>query len=310
MLVSIFRRIISISVVVVLINVHSVLTMELPTGTNGEPIEAKGVLALRRAWINQEGRRLLMSIHRNSAIEDIREALESIGEERAVIMEAALSRALTTQRVDIVGLLLDKGADVNRPFGEPIEIILSGGRRVMARGCAPLDCAKSVEMIRLLLGRGARVDIWNLLTLLQYLVESKSVARLVMERFGGIDFKVNGKTALQAAASGDRGFAVTQLLIELGASREIRDDSGNSALHHAVWGGHRETVQLLLERGAHVNARNNLNETPLDHAYEDNRPEIIRLLVQWGGVARPRPAIDREARPEQQVSGTWWCSVM
>ena len=58
--------------------------------------------------------------------------------------------------------------------------------------------------------------------------------------------------------------------------------SGNTALHDAALGGHREVVQLLLDNNANLNARNKAGETPIMLAVRHSRPEVAELLRDAG----------------------------
>lgn len=55
-----------------------------------------------------------------------------------------------------------------------------------------------------------------------------------------------------------------RLLIEKGASVNVKNNEGSTALLTAAFFCHTEIVKLLLEKGAEVNALNNRDETPLD----------------------------------------------
>jgi ankyrin repeat protein len=84
-------------------------------------------------------------------------------------------------------------------------------------------------------------------------------------------------------------------LIESGASVNIKDDIGYTALHYVVHSDDVNLAKILLDNGADVNATGNTGETPLLCAlkyydeYDDmikykNR-SIIELLLQYGANA-------------------------
>lgn len=56
----------------------------------------------------------------------------------------------------------------------------------------------------------------------------------------------------------------------------------HTALHHAAYNGHTQTVLLLIERGATVDARDFEGKTPLIHACTGPFPETVQALVKAG----------------------------
>lgn len=57
---------------------------------------------------------------------------------------------------------------------------------------------------------------------------------------------------------------------------------GDTPLHSACRGGHKEIVSLLLEKGADVNRQNSWYETPLHIASTEGHLEVVRLLLKRG----------------------------
>lgn len=73
---------------------------------------------------------------------------------------------------------------------------------------------------------------------------------------------------------------MTHLLLQRGASIELRDRMGFEPLHRAVWFGHEDLVRLLLEKGADPLCRNRRNDkTPLALAAMRGHVEIAKLLL-------------------------------
>ena len=77
-----------------------------------------------------------------------------------------------------------------------------------------------------------------------------------------------GVTPLSWAALHGHTDAV-DLLLELGADVNVRNQDGATALHLAAFLGRAKTVDLLLNRGADVNARNHSGDTPMDSLAAD-----------------------------------------
>lgn len=61
-----------------------------------------------------------------------------------------------------------------------------------------------------------------------------------------------------------------------------RDETGNTALHYAVFNRDTDLVKRLIRKGADVNAVNNYGITPLQCAAYVNNDEIIQLLISKG----------------------------
>ncbi|KAH9044886.1 ankyrin repeat-containing domain protein, partial [Lactarius hengduanensis] len=87
-----------------------------------------------------------------------------------------------------------------------------------------------------------------------------------------------------------------QLLLCHNADPLIRDNEGNTPLHHSVAIGDFGSARSLLERNVEVNAQNDEGSTPLHQAaqgssWRDGCPEIVRLLLDHGadgGCAQPQ----------------------
>jgi ankyrin repeat protein len=123
-------------------------------------------------------------------------------------VDEALVVAASRDNTDVMKLLVDRGADVNRVTGN--------------LGFTPLMWAAQMgqtEAVELLLARGADPN--------------------VRERF-------NGATALVQAASSDRaGVAIIRALLDHGADATIADDEGADALAWAIRRGDAEIIALI-----------------------------------------------------------------
>ncbi|MGK2859007.1 MAG: ankyrin repeat domain-containing protein [Thermoanaerobaculia bacterium] len=86
---------------------------------------------------------------------------------------------------------------------------------------------------------------------------------------------LNGLTGLLAA----RSAAVTKLLLDAGASPNVRDSSGVPPLAYATSRGDVESMKLLLDRGADIDAQDASGWTALMRAVEQPSLEGLRFLV-------------------------------
>ncbi|MEW6127246.1 MAG: ankyrin repeat domain-containing protein [Acidobacteriota bacterium] len=69
-------------------------------------------------------------------------------------------------------------------------------------------------------------------------------------------------------------------LLNQGLEADVKDESGATALMHAVKGEHLETVRLLIERGANRNAKGKyLGFNPIVFAVKASNADILELLL-------------------------------
>ncbi len=103
------------------------------------------------------------------------------------------------------------------------------------------------------------------------------------------------KEIIKAAKSGSLA-RLRELLSTDNSLINARDKDGSTALHCAVWKGHRDVVAFLLEAGAVVNAHNqndHYGTTPLHAAAHGNQAVIAQLLIDHGAEVNAK---DREGR--------------
>ena len=187
----------------------------------------------------------------------------SVHPERAGVQEALMQ------------LLLDHGAAIdaaNSPAGPLINICLANGR------------ARAAEFLAT---RGAHLDLEG----------AAGIGRL-----DEVKMYFDESGALRPNATNiqmERGFLraceygrnlVVEFLLQGGASLQSQANTGQTALHWAVIGGHADTIKLLLERGASLESKNVYGGTALGQALWsatngdaaiDYAP-IIALLKQHG----------------------------
>lgn len=84
-------------------------------------------------------------------------------------------------------------------------------------------------------------------------------------------------TPLQSAVAG-RHLEITRLLIETGASPNVRGQGGYTPLHTAAHNGDVEIVRSLIFGGADLEASSDKKEIPLDMALDAGHNEVAELL--------------------------------
>ncbi|MBN1271349.1 MAG: ankyrin repeat domain-containing protein [Candidatus Aminicenantes bacterium] len=81
----------------------------------------------------------------------------------------------------------------------------------------------------------------------------------------------------------NNNFEEMKTLIEKDASLvNIKDEAGNTPLHHAVMIGSAELTEYLLSKGADINAQNTQLNTPLHEAIQNKKEDISALLIKKG----------------------------
>ena len=221
---------------------------------------------------------------------------------------SALIMASANGIVEVVKVLLDHGALVNmqKDCSEILKKLADGQdlMRVLRdlnilNITSPLETAchfGHIEIVRLLLDRGARVNVHrNCLTSPLILASStgrSEIAKLLLAHGADINMaNAMGEVPLQAALcssvifkklmqtfgieedraiasvikSGIEGHIETvKLLLEHGAQVNIEDDIMGSPLHMAILiGAHTDAVKLLLDHGADVNIQDHEGWSPL-----------------------------------------------
>ncbi|CAE7866986.1 ANK1 [Symbiodinium microadriaticum] len=187
---------------------------------------------------------------------------------------SALHLALQLRRVDIVGLLLEAWADVDKPD---------------LRGSSPLFKAVDIhhlEVVQALLLARADADKANLrgeTPLFNAATNGLAEAARLLVDAGADRNKVSccGKSPLHMAVL--RGHsAVARVLLETRADLNCRSRHGSTPLGMAAELGELETARLLLENHADTAAADKDGWTPLLLACRKGYLEMAELLLQAG----------------------------
>jgi ankyrin repeat protein len=226
----------------------------------------------------------------------------------------ALSLELSNkvQRVDVVTLLLERGADPNT-YSKLVNAI------AYCRGCERplLDYGASSNLAQ---PYGPNSQTYSGLAMSIHRKDSHSsprgLTRLMLENYGA---DPNALGALAEAVS-QTSFEHVALLIEKGADVRRRERGGRTALHalglhYSIWKFGRgkpemeKILSLLLTSGADVNAQDDGGQTPLYVACQRRNRVAVRMLLDEGADAsvglspasalriwRPAPVYDEKTR--------------
>ena len=206
---------------------------------------------------------------------------------------SALIMASANGIVEVVKVLLDHGALVNmqndsseilKKFADgqdPMRVLRDLNRNISS----PLEIAciyGHIEIVRLLLDRGARVNVHrNCLT--SPLIQASStghseIAKLLLARGADINMaNAIGEVPLQAALCSSVIFK--KLMQVFG----MEEDRALASIIKSGIEGHIETVKLLLEHGAQVNIEYNNCGSPLHMAiFVGSHTDAVKLLLDHG----------------------------
>ena len=220
----------------------------------------------------------------------------------------ALHEASISGHEDVVRVLLQRGAEINRrtvAFGRrgytPLELAVIGGHPDIVNSLldagamiTPESVAFAVEardrqVLDLLLQKGGMPGQEPLVAAAK--AGDKEVLHVLLK--AGTDINLadaTGMTALHVLAFGRQSCEGLGLLLSNGADPAIRDSLGLTALHYASTYGSADKVKLLLEHGACVNVKDLDGYVPLDYAEARNRGKIAEILREQGGRrAMPLP---------------------
>ncbi|MFH1117872.1 MAG: ankyrin repeat domain-containing protein [Pseudomonadota bacterium] len=180
--------------------------------------------------------------------------------------------------IDLVALVLKKGADVNTKLENGVPAI------VMA-------------------AIGGHDDVVNLLKR-HGAVTTLHIAAMIgdtegVRRFLKAGTNVNGRNRcgrtplMEAACEGN--CETIRVLIDKGADVNARAAHGMTALMSAVWKGNLEAAKMLLNHGASVNSANEYGRTLLMDAACDGSLEVVKLLLDHGADMTARDVFDKTA---------------
>ena len=182
--------------------------------------------------------------------------------------------------IDIVKTLVEHGADVNAATPDGITVL----HRAAAQA--------SAEVLRYMIDKGAQVDAKSKAgtTVLSKVVDNDDAERCTMllaEKGANLEARDRkGRTTLLAAADSYSNRALIRYLVESGANVKARDLLGGSVLHRSGVLRALSLTKHLLDKEVPVNALNKLGVLPLHIAVENGYLDTVQLLVERGATPK------------------------
>lgn len=211
----------------------------------------------------------------------------------------AILFAVGHDRLPIVQMLLDAGADINiAPYEGPPP---SAKRMSLVGLAAQTD---DLRMIDLVLDHGADINAMGddgLTPLTEAIIRasaSPDTIRHLIDRGADVNKPdAAGETPLMLACKyGFNPIGVIQPLLDHGAKVEGTDACGRTTLIWCAMDGDHDAIPLLLKHGANVNAKDSAGETALTYAADQGDEAVVVYLRQHGAkrtdehiIARPFP---------------------
>jgi ankyrin repeat protein len=171
--------------------------------------------------------------------------------------------------LDVIQLLLARGADPNRPYIKKIPPRQAQGDIIVPPGATPLfraTRATDLTTIRLLLDNGAKPSIAN---------KDGSTPLMVAAGLGAR--RTGDEEFVEKAARADP-LDAARMFVDAGADVNAVNEAGNTAMHYAALTGAARIVEFLADRGAKLDVKNKQGKTPLDLARQ-NTAAVIRKFM-------------------------------
>ncbi|MFT4314280.1 MAG: ankyrin repeat domain-containing protein [Wolbachia pipientis] len=180
-----------------------------------------------------------------------------------------------------------------------VRSLISQGANVDSRdhnNWTPLHCATvngHLELVKYLLEKGADVLAKNNHDMVLHLAVSsdkEEIIKLVLDKIKETQENINqhvdaqdteGDTPLMWAAESGRVNAA-QILLEYGASIEVKNNDGMTALHWTAKNGHLGVAKLLAEKEANVHAIDNNGRKPIHVAVLNGYRNVVELFLSRG----------------------------
>lgn len=138
----------------------------------------------------------------------------------------------------------------------------------------------NIEKLTNLLELNSRIDSINEALARAAQHGSNEAIKLLIKHNANINFKTKWPPLILASCN--RQTKTVQLLIELGADVNVRDNHNNStALHHAALNNWTDIIKLLLEANCDLNLKDNWGKTAMQETHVNISTEAKSLLKNY-----------------------------
>ena len=186
--------------------------------------------------------------------------LNTINEDGSTPLHRAIEGDLNAERktvnLEIIRLLIDKGADVN---------VKDDNENT------PLHLSTNKNIAELLISNGADVNAkdWSGETPLHRIISNEDlqldIIKLLIEKGADVNAKdEDDSTPLHIAGDCSVDLKIIKLLISSGANADSKDCSGETPLHKIILNEDGDIIAFLISSGIGLNIKNNKGKTPLD----------------------------------------------
>ncbi|XP_034934582.1 serine/threonine-protein phosphatase 6 regulatory ankyrin repeat subunit C-like [Chelonus insularis] len=212
----------------------------------------------------------------------------------------ALNRAAQSGQENMVTLLINYGADINRKdFHNKTALFYA-------------IQANHVYTTLKLLNHNAKIDDPDLLTA-GIINLSDGIVRLLLERGVPVNQPdLCGRVPLHFVSNSNKQFIdrdferaqIARAIIDSGAFVNAKTRSGITPLHAAVLQGFYRIAEVLLTNGAEVDEFVSMHRTALFYAAYNTHPEVVKLLLMYGADINILDDVGKSALDMANDSGT------
>ncbi|RGP73642.1 26s proteasome non-atpase regulatory subunit 10 [Fusarium longipes] len=166
--------------------------------------------------------------------------------------------------------------------------------------------SNNLEIVQLLAGQRSFDDAsgWSPLMISASVPDNEAVLKHIISKDADVNLKNStGQTALHFVAS-KKNLDIARILIENGASARVRDRRGQYPLHRAAAVGSVPMVNLLLKNRSPLNPTDNDGYTPLHHAIAEGHGDTAVALLKEGADFTLKNSADELAldlAPDKEV---------
>jgi ankyrin repeat protein len=199
----------------------------------------------------------------------------------------ALHWAVQTGQLDLIKMLLDKGADPNVKNHKgftPLELaLLQWGNDETIELLTPLSNLKKLDINKWGFSKPFTASDCacngDLASLKKLLLSNPSLLNLPQKCTNHLYRKISIVTPLNASLDAHQ-VEISDYLFQFGVDVNAQDEHWGTALHLAVQTGQLDLIKMLLGKGADPNVKNHKGFTPLELALlQWGNDEVIELLA-------------------------------